>query len=101
MISKDNALIVEVQELVSLKTVDEKTFKIGKLLTEQSEARIFEIITYAILKSYYKTTEVYIGFSLDSLEKHPLNLHKTGRTNANDGGIDFVMRPLGRFFSSD
>ena len=22
----------------------------------------------------------------------------TGRTNANDGGIDFVMRPLGRFF---
>ena len=25
-------------------------------------------------------------------------LYKTGRTNANDGGIDFVMRPLGRFF---
>src|SRR5690606_37979292 len=23
---------------------------------------------------------------------------KTGRTNANDGGIDFVMKPLGRFF---
>lgn len=27
-----------------------------------------------------------------------LELFKTGRTNANDGGIDFVMRPLGRFF---
>ena len=27
-----------------------------------------------------------------------LKLYKTGRTNANDGGIDFVMRPLGRFF---
>jgi hypothetical protein len=27
-----------------------------------------------------------------------LVLYKTGRTNANDGGIDFVMRPLGRFF---
>ncbi len=25
-------------------------------------------------------------------------LYKTGRTNANNGGIDFVMRPLGRFF---
>lgn len=25
-------------------------------------------------------------------------LYKTGRTNANDGGVDFVMRPLGRFF---
>jgi hypothetical protein len=25
-------------------------------------------------------------------------LYKTGRTNANDGGIDFVMRPPGRFF---
>ena len=27
-----------------------------------------------------------------------MRLYKTGRTNANDGGIDFVMRPLGRFF---
>ena len=27
-----------------------------------------------------------------------LILYKTGRTNANDGGIDFVMKPLGRFF---
>ena len=25
-------------------------------------------------------------------------MYKTGRTNANDGGIDFVMRPIGRFF---
>ena len=27
-----------------------------------------------------------------------MQLYKTGRTNANDGGIDFVMRPIGRFF---
>ena len=27
-----------------------------------------------------------------------MQLFKTGRTNANDGGIDFVMRPVGRFF---
>lgn len=25
-------------------------------------------------------------------------LYKTGRTNANDGGIDFVLKPMGRFF---
>lgn len=25
-------------------------------------------------------------------------LYKTGRTNTNDGSIDFVMRPVGRFF---
>ena len=35
---------------------------------------------------------------MDSLNKENLKLYKTGRTNANDGGIDFVMRPLGRFF---
>ncbi len=33
--------------------------------------------------------------------KKKLQLYKTGRTNANDGGIDFVMRPIGRFFSSN
>ena len=25
-------------------------------------------------------------------------MHKTGRTNANDGGIDFIMQPIGRVF---
>ena len=32
------------------------------------------------------------------MQKESLTLYKTGRTNANDGGIDFVMKPLGRFF---
>ncbi|HEC1567092.1 TPA: hypothetical protein R1X65_001394, partial [Campylobacter upsaliensis] len=36
--------------------------------------------------------------TLDSIKEQYLELYKTGRTNANDGGIDFVMRPLGRFF---
>ena len=35
---------------------------------------------------------------MDCLKKGELQLYKTGRTNANDGGIDFVMKPLGRFF---
>ncbi|MCH4828613.1 type II restriction endonuclease [Flavobacterium covae] len=35
---------------------------------------------------------------MDNLTTESLQLYKTGRTNANDGGIDFVMKPLGRFF---
>lgn len=68
------------------------------LLAPNVDARIFEIVSYAILKYFYHDQVVYFGFQLDSLEKSPLALFKTGRTNANDGGIDFVMKPLGRFF---
>jgi len=50
------------------------------------------------LKFYYHDQTVYFGFDLDNLQEENLKLYKTGRTNANDGGIDFVMRPLGRFF---
>ena len=39
-----------------------------------------------------------MGYELDEIEKENLKLYKTGRTNANDGGIDFVMKPLGSFF---
>lgn len=67
-------------------------------VSENSEARIFEILSYAILRSYYKKQSVYWGYTLDCLKKGELQLYKTGRTNANDGGIDFVMKPLGRFF---
>ncbi len=75
-----------------------KKAKITELLTEDAEARIFEIISYAILKNHYKNIIVYFGYSRDKMEEIPLQLYKTGRTNANDGGIDFVMRPVGRFF---
>jgi NADH:ubiquinone oxidoreductase subunit E len=54
---------------------------ITNLLAPNVDARLFEIVSYSILKYYYHD-----------------QLFKTGRTNANDGGIDFVMRPLGRFF---
>jgi hypothetical protein len=41
---------------------------------------------------------IWIGSTRESIDEAVLTLYKTGRTNANDGGIDFVMRPLGRFF---
>lgn len=71
---------------------------IASLLAPNVDARIFEIVSYAILKYYYHNQTVYFGFQLERLERENLKLYKTGRTNANDGGIDFVMKPLGRFF---
>lgn len=71
---------------------------IEALLTPQIDARIFEIVSYAILKTYYHTKSIYWGWDVDKLHHDHLVLYKTGRTNANDGGIDFVMKPLGRFF---
>ena len=68
------------------------------LLAPNVDARLFEIVSYAILKFYYRDTVIYWGYSPDALQEDYLKLYKTGRTNANDGGIDFVMKPLGRFF---
>lgn len=95
---KDNKLIGDLDELIKLTSDVEKKMKILELLDEKAEARIFEIISYSILKNHYKNTKIYIGYSRDKLDEEYLILYKTGRTNANDGGIDFVMKPLGRFF---
>ena len=68
------------------------------LLEPNIDARIFEIVSYSILKFHYYEQIIYFGFEIDKIEEENLKLFKTGRTNANDGGIDFVMQPLGRFF---
>ena len=95
---KDNNLIEKLEKLSTETNIESIRDEIKTLLTEDSEARVFEIISYAILKNYYKTTKIYIGYSKEELVEEFLTLYKTGRTNANDGGIDFVMRPIGRFF---
>lgn len=68
------------------------------LLAPTADARIFEIVSFAILKAHYGAQSVWIGPERDLVEEERLVLYKTGRTNANDGGIDFVMKPLGRFY---
>lgn len=68
------------------------------LLDPNVDARLFEIVSYSILKYFYNDKYIIWGFEMDKLNKENLKLYKTGRTNANDGGIDFVMKPLGRFF---
>jgi hypothetical protein len=72
-------------------------FIIG-LLDHSVDARLFEIVSYSILKYFYHDKKIFWGYSPGELKEENLKLYKTGRTNANDGGIDFVMRPLGYFF---
>lgn len=71
---------------------------IQRQLQPEIDARVFEIVGFSVLKAFYVDQTIYWGWSRKSIHKDALTLYKTGRTNANDGGIDFVMRPLGRFF---
>lgn len=77
---------------------DEAIQFIESNLDENADARIFEIISFLICKYYYYTKTVYFGVEKDNIKQYRLSLHKTGRTNANDGGIDFIMQPIGRVF---
>jgi len=92
-----------IEDCMGLQSINKEDGKgaclfIASLLEPNVDARLFEIVSYSILKYYYIDTRIYWGYSLDKLNEDVLRLYKTGRTNANDGGIDFVMRPLGRFF---
>ena len=98
LVAKDRAFIQILREMQVLSNYNEKKIRIRELLSDDAEARIFEIISYAILKNHYKNIKVYFGYSRESIQEEKLQLYKTGRTNANDGGIDFVMRLVGRFF---
>ena len=87
----------EMQKIINKDTERIKEFLLG-LLAPNVDARLFEIVSYSVLKYYYQGQKIYWGYELENLTQENLKLYKTGRTNANDGGIDFVMKPLGRFF---
>lgn len=91
-------LINEIRSNDDLNNTEKYKHFISDLLSPKSDARIFEIISYSILKYFYNDQKVYFGFEITKIKQERLELYKTGRTNANDGGIDFVMKPLGRFF---
>lgn len=95
-----NRFIVQCETLQNLE--DENGAEVEEfilsLLAPNVDARLFEIVSFSILKHYYIDTKIYWGYTLENLKEDNLHLYKTGRTNANDGGIDFVMKPLGRFF---
>jgi hypothetical protein len=95
-----NEFMIYCQQMIAIQEQSPETAIefIRSLLKPNIDARIFEIVSYAILKQYYAEQVIYWGWSRDELNREHLILYKTGRTNANDGGIDFVMKPLGRFF---
>ena len=101
--TKQDAFQRFVKSCMELQTIGKTTpkkveeFIIG-LLAPNVDARLFEIVSYSILKYYYHDQTIIWGFEMEKLNAENLKLYKTGRTNANDGGIDFVMKPLGRFF---
>ncbi len=86
--------IIDIQEASPEKAIQ---FMRG-LFCPNVDARVFEIASFAVLKQYYGEKRIYWGWSPEELIEESLILYKTGRTNANDGGIDFVMKPFGRFF---
>jgi len=83
---------------LSRKNITEVEMFVRSLIQPNVDARIFEIVSYSILKQHYSAFSIYWGWTRRNLTQENLALFKTGRTNANDGGIDFVMKPLGRFF---
>lgn len=101
--TKQNAFELFVKNCEELQKIDKQNSKkiknfIIELLSPKSDARLFEIVSFSILKYHYINYKIYWGYDLNTINEDNLKLYKTGRTNANDGGIDFVMKPLGRFF---
>ncbi len=99
-INSFDQFIQDCERLKKLSTESESSIIqfIHELMAPERDARIFEIVSYAVLKEYYSEHIIFIGSTRDNIKEEFLKLYKTGRTNANDGGIDFVMKPLGRFF---
>ena len=95
---KDTNILNELNLMVTGSDSNEKEAKLLFLLNEKSEARIFEVVSFSILKIYYSKKYSYIGETVENVKKVYYELFKTGRTNANDGGIDFVLQPIGKFF---
>lgn len=74
LMTKDHALLNTLQTMQQLTDYSEKKEKINALLTEDAEARLFEIISYAILKNHYSNIKVYFGYSLETIEEEKLQL---------------------------
>ncbi len=90
-----NEYLVEVESATTNKEIIEL---MNKAFQYEADARLFEIVSHALLYLHYKKASIFIGNTPQTVEPKQLILYKTGRTNANDGGIDFVLQPLGRFF---
>lgn len=90
-------------DLIGLKKIvatnpDSVVEYVSELLNPNSDARIFEIVSYVIIKYHFITQKITYSINDEKDHSVPLMVYKVGRTNANDGGIDYIMKPLGRIF---
>ena len=85
-------------EIVALESADELAEFLEGAFEPNSDARLFEIVSFILLAEHFRGKSVWVGESKEGTKLVPLRLFRSGRTNANDGGIDFVLTPLGRFF---
>ena len=84
-------IVANTENPEELKEIINEAFEVN------SDARLFEIVSFAILHIHFRKKT--IDFSIDGKQyTENLMLYRTGRTNANDGGIDFVLKPLGKFY---
>jgi hypothetical protein len=64
------------------------------------DARMFEIAAFVVLQAWYGTQKVLFGSNPLNITETSLRLFKTGRVTANDGGINYVLIPTGKFFQA-
>ncbi|HFT8009239.1 TPA: hypothetical protein ACU9T0_001055 [Burkholderia cenocepacia] len=86
------------EEIQAIETPEDLAEFFDLAFAANSDARLFEIASYVLLAEHYRGQYVYIGTNRDNITRTPLALFRTGRTNANDGGIDFLLQPLGRLY---
>ena len=86
------------EEISLVKTKEEILNTTIKAFDDNADARLFEVVSFSILYLIFKRINVSLSINGSESEITPLTLYKTGRTNANDGGIDFVLKPIGKFF---
>lgn len=89
--------LVEQKKIVKTRP-DSVVEYISELLKPNSDARIFEIVSYVIIKYHFITQKITYSINDEKKISDVLTVFKVGRTNANDGGIDYIMKPLGRIF---
>ena len=82
---------------VSQNPEEAKNFVLDQLAPDV-DARIFEIVSFCILKYSYLNENFSFLDEQQNLIHQSKVLYKTGRTNANDGGIDFILIPQGRVY---
>lgn len=97
------ALITEKQssyleDIAAIGNSDELVEFLSGAFEPNSDARLFEVVSYILVAEHFRGQSVWVGPSKSDLREVPFRLFRSGRTNANDGGIDFVLTPIGKFY---